>query len=334
MDEPPVFSFDTRGFFFAAKALVIGGLLLTAGHYSAPFVMAEVNKRTQVASAAAAIEEASGAIEESAPIEAPDTTPRFAVGETPLPSISAASFIIGDLESGMIFASKDADVRHPIASITKLLTALAAQELLDPRAPVAITLADRRQTEGTPGSIEYGPSFHASDLLYPLLMESNNSVAFALARTATTSEFIRTMNDIARTYGMSNTSIEEPSGLSFNNVATTRDIFALTRHLFDEGSELLAISRTQKKTIISTNNRRFDVPNFNVFENDSRFIGGKIGYTDEALRTMTAAFEVPVENETARIAIVVLGSNDHERDVKRLREWFTKAVIPASGGQE
>lgn len=333
MDEPPVFSFDTRGFFFAAKALVVGALLLTAGHYSAPFVMAQIEARTQVA-AAAASEEIPAPAENVPSTTPPDAAPRFAVDDIPLPSISATSFIIGDLESGIFFASKDADKRHPIASITKLLTALTARDLLAPDERVSITLADRRQTEGTPGSIDYGPSFRADDLLYPLLMESNNSVAFALARTATTTVFMQKMNDIAREVGMSNTSLEEPSGLSFNNVATARDIFALTRHLFEEESELLAISRTQKKTITSTNNRRFDVPNFNVFENDARFIGGKIGYTDEALRTMTAAFEVPVESDTARIAIVVLGSNDHERDVKRLRDWFTKAVIPASGAQE
>jgi len=330
MDEPPVFSFDTRGFLFAAKALVVGAMLLTAGHYSTPFVMAQVKARTQVASAAATEETPVVAEAATSTETTSDAAPRFALGDTSLPSISATSFIIGDLESGMIFASKDADVRHPIASITKLLTALAAEELLASDAKVAITLADRRQTEGTPGSIDYGPSFAMKDLLYPLLMESNNSVAFAFARTATTSVFVQKMNDIAHAHGMSNTSIEEPSGLSFNNVATARDIFALTRHFFEDEQGLLDVTRTQKKTITSTNNRRFDVPNFNVFENDSRFIGGKIGYTDEALRTMTAAFEVPVGNDTARIAIVVLGSNDHERDVKRLRDWFTKAVAPAA----
>ncbi len=251
-----------------------------------------------------------------------------------VPKVSAKAFIVADIKSGTVFAEKDADTQYPIASLSKLLTALVANETIHYDRTLAITQDDRRQTEGTPGSLSPGESFTIGDLLFSLLMESNNSVAFALARYNGEEQFVAWMNDKARAIGMGSTRMKDPSGLTPENVSTASDLFKLTKYIHDSQSYILNISREPQKTITAVDGTKYPLANFNVFAENPQFLGGKTGYTDEAHETMTAVFELPVDTTTATINIVVLGSEDREKDIKALLAWFKSAATVASISQE
>jgi D-alanyl-D-alanine endopeptidase (penicillin-binding protein 7) len=151
-------------------------------------------------------------------------------------------------------------------------------------------------------------------------------VAYALARYWGSATFTEWMNDKARAIGMSDTALEEPSGISPRNVSTANDVFRLARYIHDSQSFILTMSREQKKTITAESGRRYALGNLNIFAGEEGFLGGKTGYTDEAEQTMVAVFEVPFEESTATIAVVVLGSDERKSDIEKLRSWFRSAA--------
>lgn len=253
----------------------------------------------------------------------------ISVDEKALPKISAKAFLVADITTGHVSAERDADTARPIASLTKLLTALVANETIHYDRSLSISADDRRQSEGTPGSIAANDSFTIGDLLYPLLMESNNSVAYALSRYYGSDNFMRWMNDKARAIGMVNTSMEDPSGISPHNTASASDLFILTRYIHDNQSYILNISREKTKEITAESGRHYTLNNFNVFSGKEGFLGGKTGYTDEARETMVTIFEVPVGGTTETIAIIVLGSEDRKADVEKLLAWFKSTTNDA-----
>jgi lipoprotein-anchoring transpeptidase ErfK/SrfK len=254
------------------------------------------------------------------------TSTPLAVSDVKLPKVSAKAFLIADIHSGTVYAEHNADQALPIASISKLLTALVANETIHYDRTLTVTKDDRKQTEGTPGSIAPGDTFTVGELFYPLLMESNNSAAYSLARYNGMDNFVGWMNDKAKAIGMENTHMEDPSGLSPENKASANDLFKLTRYIAQNQSFILNLSREPQKTMKAENGRTYTFGNFNVFTGNPQFLGGKVGYTDEARETMTTVWELPIENATATISIVVLGSEDRKKDIDALLKWFKKAA--------
>lgn len=244
----------------------------------------------------------------------------------PLPKVSAKSFLIADISTGTVYAEKDADTARPIASISKLLTALVANETIHFDRTLTVNSDDRAETEGSPGSILKGDTFTVGELLYPLLMESNNSAAYTLARYNGTENFVRWMNDKAEAIGMTNTHMEDPSGLSPLNVASASDLFLLLRYIEESQSFILNLSREPKKEMRAENGRRYTFANFNHFAGNKEFLGGKIGYTPEARETFVSVFELPVQGVTTTVAVVILASEERKGDVEKLLSWFKQGA--------
>lgn len=244
----------------------------------------------------------------------------------PLPRVSAKSFIVADISTGVVYAEKDAETARPIASISKLLTALVANETIHFDRTLTVNGDDRAETEGSPGSIVKGDTFTVGELLYPLLMESNNSAAYTLARYNGAENFVRWMNDKAAAIGMDDTHMEDPSGLSPENVASASDLFKLMRYIEKSQSFILNLTREPKKEIQAENGRKYSFPNFNHFAGNKEFLGGKIGYTPEARETMASIFELPVQGVTTTVAVIILSSEERKGDVEKLLTWFKQAA--------
>ena len=261
-------------------------------------------------------------------------TSTIVVDDKALPKVSAEAFLVAEITTGVVFAEHNAEEALPIASLSKLLTALVANETIHYDRTLSITADDRRQTLGTPGTITTNDTFTVGELLFPLLMESNNSVAYALARYHGTDSFMRWMNDKAWAIGMHDTHMEDPSGISPLNTATASDVFKLTRYIYDSQSFILNMSRETQKKIVSETGREHSLGNYNVFAGNPQFLGGKTGYTDQARETMTTIFEVPIDNATSTIAIIVLGSEDRKKDVTSLLSWFKSAAHIATTTSE
>ncbi len=242
--------------------------------------------------------------------------------ERSLPRVSAKAFIVADLADGTVYAAKDATTARPIASISKLFTALVARETIRDDRTMTVTRDDQSQTEGVPGSIRAGESFTVDELLYPLLMESNNSAAYTLARYDGTDHFIERVNKKVAALGMTATKFDDASGLSPNNVSSPHDLVTLLQHIQKYHSLLFEITGARTKTLRAENGRTYGFSNFNHFAGDVGFVGGKTGFIAEAGQTYAGVFEVPMETGTSTIAIVVLGSEDRKKDSAALLSWF------------
>lgn len=249
------------------------------------------------------------------------------------PSITAESYLVGNLVTGEIYASNNVNLVTPIASISKLITALATERLtesavINASSTILIT-EDMLAQIGDEGHLTLGEEYTPAKLMYPLLLESSNDAAYALATSTGYSQFIAMMNDLAHEIGMSASSFDDPSGLSEKNISTASDLFALSRYLFVRKPDLLKFTRLPSGIVASTT--KFDERDFvntNPFIADPHYLGGKTGRTEAARETMLSLFQYSVGGRTYPIAVIVLRSNygARQNDADLLFEKFFDLV--------
>ncbi len=235
--------------------------------------------------------------------------------------VSSTSYLVGDLDTGEIIIAKNEKERLPIASVSKLMTALVSGELLKEDDIASIS---RRvvATYGGNGNLFAGEQIKARDLLYPLLLESSNDAAEALAENFERETFLRKMNQQAEKLHMEETSYDDPSGLSIGNQSTASDLFKLAGYLNKEKKNLLEIS-----TLRNYSTKRHNWSSNNQFLREEGYLGGKSGYTDPAKQTVVSLFSVPLsESGNRNVAIVLLQSNDRFKDVKNILDYLKKNI--------
>ena len=257
------------------------------------------------------------------------STPTIALGPLAVPIVSTGSYLVADLDSRDVYAEQRALEVVPIASVTKLMTALVASEtiMFDKEIPVPEGILEHPENPAHTTARR----FPVGKLLYPLLMESNNAVADELASYYGERGFIGWMNSTADSLGMSSTQFADPSGISPGNVSTPEDLYRLAAYLTNKKSFIWKISRTPATTLQAEGGASYTFANFNVFSGLDTFIGGKVGQTGPAKETMVSVFSIPVAGQTHRIAIIVLQSEDYTSDTGKLKEWF--ALASAAGTQ-
>lgn len=243
-------------------------------------------------------------------------------GKWSKPRLSSRAYLVADLDTGELILEKNRQTVYPIASVTKLMTALVAKDLLDREKYASVSRA-AVATYGnrTAGKLKVGERIKVKDLYYPLLLESSNSTAEALAEQAGRSYFIGRMNDKAKELGLNQTSYEDPSGLSPHNVSSAENLFTLSRYIYREKKDLLEISKTKN---YSASGHYWH--NKNRIAAMSAYIGGKNGYTDEALKTIVSMFNVPLATGNRNIAIILLRSDNLTTDTNSILSYLKKDV--------
>ena len=142
---------------------------------------------------------------------------------------SAAAYVL-DRDDSSVWYSHNASVASPIASITKLMTALVVADAHQPLDEVLqVTTEDRAIGKGAASRLAIGTSLTRGDLLHLALMSSENRAAHALGRNypGGVPAFVHAMNDKAKSLGMTATHFVEPTGLSSDNVASPEDLSRL-----------------------------------------------------------------------------------------------------------
>jgi len=251
------------------------------------------------------------------------------------PHLSAQSYFVADLDTGDILLQHNADRVHPIASISKLVTALTELEVLNQYQPIRMS-ARAVATYGDFGSLHTGEVITAETLIYPLLLESSNDAAEMFAEMGGGQRFIDAMNAKSRSIGLTHTHFADASGLSEGNVSNAQDLFVLLQYLFHHKPFVLDTTRIALKRIEpeipGSQSHTWYNNNYFVREGNPRYLGGKNGYTDEANRTLVSLFSLPLsEFKKRNIAVIVLGSDNREKDAEAALAYVTKNIYYGAG---
>lgn len=235
--------------------------------------------------------------------------------------LSAESYLVADIDTGEVIIEKNKDRILPIASVTKLMTALVSLETLN-QSELTTIKKESYKTYSKTGRLLLNEKITIGDLIYPLLLESSNMSAEAIARAHNRTVFLDQMNEKAKAIGMSNTSFEDPSGLSENNISTASDLFKQARYIYKYKKYIFDITKEGKKTV-----GRHEWRNMNNLYSLENYIGGKNGYTDEANRTLVALFKLPLsEFESRTVALILLRSENRKQDTVEIIKFLTNNV--------
>jgi D-alanyl-D-alanine carboxypeptidase (penicillin-binding protein 5/6) len=291
---------------------------------------------------------ATGTVERLAPALAPEA-PQDAVG--PLPAPAGASHVdlaqpslmpflhikrgpktglAFDLASGRVLWRLHATTVRPIASLTKLMTALLAVERFGPRQLVRIPRAADQVGGSRMGGLKPGRHVRADVLLKGLLISSANNAAEALAVTGAGSEraWVALMNKRAQLLGLRCTHYVDPHGLDPRNRSCAADLAVLAMRAMNE-PRIAAIARRRYARVWPGSGRKLTLRTTNHLLRD-RYpgaVGLKTGFTNPAGFCLVAI----VKRGERRIGIVVLGSKDSFADARRIaREAARVGALPAA----
>ena len=218
----------------------------------------------------------------------------FAIISIPVsatPDVSAQSAILIEKNSGRILYSKSADLRLPIASTTKIMTALCALEYCDIN--MTVTISDTASgVEGSSMYLETGEKMTIKELLYGLMLSSGNDAAVAISE-ATECDFIQLMNETADKIGAKNTHFTNPNGLPDDeHYSTCSDMARITAYAM-QNPDFCEIVCTKSYRIegegkayprVLVNHNKL----LNAYEG---CIGVKTGFTKAAGRCLVSAAE-------------------------------------------
>ncbi|MBM3352852.1 MAG: peptidase S11 [Betaproteobacteria bacterium] len=243
--------------------------------------------------------------------------------------------LVQDAASGQTLYAKNQDAPVPIASITKLMTALVILERkLDPRRRVVISDEDYDAVKGTNSRLPAGSVFTRDQLMLLALMSSENRAAAALGRTfpGGTPGFVAAMNEKARALGMSESRFVDASGLSPGNVSSARDLARLL-----EAAHRYPVIRdysTRKSAKLNVSGREQGFRNTNGLVRSVNWDIGlsKTGYTSEAGRCLV----MRVRMQSRELIVVLLDSwGKHSRigDANRIRKWLETHAARGPAGR-
>jgi len=238
------------------------------------------------------------------------------------PQISARGAVVLDRDSGQVLWSQGLDVRFPVASISKLMTALVWLAL-EPDLDVVVTMRESDETLGGTQYLTRGERLYLRDLLYSSLVASDNNATQALVRVSGLSrqEFVERMNVQAQELGMLNSNFVEPTGLKFANIASPRDVARLLQRALANDLIRDALSRrVYSFTALSGQSHRVFNTN-KLLSSYLSVVGGKTGFNNESRYNLAVAV---TGSKNQQLLIVVLGSASREirfQEAKVLAQW-------------
>jgi serine-type D-Ala-D-Ala endopeptidase (penicillin-binding protein 7) len=254
-------------------------------------------------------------------------------GEPKKVVLRSNAVLVVDATTGEVVMDKNGDKLTPIASITKLMTAIVILESgLDLEAPVALTREDVDMKKGSRSRLRTGATLTRDELLLIALMASENRAAAALGRSypGGTQAFVAAMNEMAIELDMNDTRFVDATGLSAGNVSSARDLAKLVRAA--HGYPLIReYSTRDKATVLLSGKTKMNYRNTNGLVRNARWEIdlSKTGYISEAGRCLV----MQVRLASKDLIVVLLDSwGKHSRvgDANRIRKWVetTAAADP------
>lgn len=246
------------------------------------------------------------------------TSPPVSKGQV-APETSARSILVLDLATGKSLFEKQADQKLPIASTTKIMTALVANSYFKPGS--TLTVGDGASVVGSKVGLKTGESLTFRSLLYGLLLNSGNDAAFVIAENYPGGilGFVTSMNKKVYEMELKNTHFENPAGLdSLNHYSSARDLSRITEEALKD-YQLARIFAT-KDTEITTLDKKYTYKLHNINKLLSSVVGVlgvKTGYSENAKENLIAL----VDRGGKRVLLVLLGSDDRFGETTKLIDW-------------
>lgn len=238
--------------------------------------------------------------------------------------LASAKALVLNQETGEVLYAKSTDTPTPIASVTKLMTAMV---VLDARQPmeelVSVTSADVDTLKGTSSRLPVGTTLTRSEMLQLALMASENRAASALghAYPGGYQAFVHAMNVKAMMLGMTRTQFVDPTGLNSGNVSTAEDLAKMVNAAY-EYPEIRQVS-TASSYAVDMGRRQTEFRNTNILVRNSDWNIGlsKTGFINEAGRCLVMQALVAGQP----LIIVLLdsaGKYTRIGDANRVRKWI------------
>ncbi len=247
--------------------------------------------------------------------------------------LSAAAALIVDENSGAVLFQRQSTTTRPLASITKLMTALVLRDL--PLEWNTSTVVAKADVDSSSHQLRVGDKLSLSDLWNVALVGSSNSAISALVRSCgvSSTEFIEAMNKKALALGMTSAHFTDPTGLDAGNCASAEDIITLLRAALR--TDVIRKTLQEQSYVIrpgaSKETRRVWSTNWlltkwvpSKFGQD--FVVGKTGYIADSLYNFAARFTRPDSSQA--VYVVVLGADSNESrftEARDLAEWAFSA---------
>lgn len=236
----------------------------------------------------------------------------------PAPAVSATAVLAADLDSGFVFFAKDPDKRVPIASTTKMITALVASERF--QLSDVLTVPDLSSVSGSTMGLKAGETLTLRSLLYGLLLNSGNDAAFTIAANypGGASAFIDAMNKKADELKLTNTRFDNPAGFDSPGHFSSASDLAKIASLIPENVRLGRIVATKEAEVASVDRSVVHyLKNLNKLLDAPGVLGIKTGTTPLAKENLVGL----IERDGHRVLTVVLGSNDRFNETEKLVDW-------------
>lgn len=250
--------------------------------------------------------------------------------------LASSKALIINQETGETLYAKSTSLPTPIASVTKLMTAMV---LLDAHLPMdeylTISNADIDFLKNTTSRLRIGTQLSRSELLQLALMSSENRAASALGRTypGGLGVFLTAMNNKALELGMANTHFTDPTGLDSGNISTAEDLVKLVKAAYQYPEIRRVSTSTSQEVQINGLKRPLNFVNTNVLVRKSDWVIGlsKTGFINEAGRCLVMQAEIAGQP----LIIVLLdsyGKYSRIGDANRIRKWIESSRLQAHLG--
>jgi len=236
------------------------------------------------------------------------------------PNIDAKAAIIYDLKNSRILFDKNLAGSLPIASITKVVSALVVLEKMNLNEVLVVPPEALNVTGENGAELFLRESLTVDNLLRLMLIQSNNDAAYTLA-LGSDFDFVGEMNALTGRLNMINTGFYDPAGFDDRGFSTVSDLINLVVYSL-EYDYLWQIMGIKNATIVSEEGIIHNITSTNkLLGQNLEIVGGKTGYTDIALENILTVFD----HEETSFAVIILGSSQRFLDTQELYNWVLKA---------
>ncbi|MBI2021855.1 D-alanyl-D-alanine carboxypeptidase [Candidatus Daviesbacteria bacterium] len=256
------------------------------------------------------------------------TTPTVNDIKIPPPEFSAEAVLAMDVETGEILYSKNIDKRLSPASITKIMTAVIAQEKFGPGE--ILTVPPQALVGGSSMGLTSGERLTFRSLLYGMLLNSGNDAAYTIALNYPAGGmdgFLEAMNQRVLELGLKDTHFSNPAGFdSPNHYSSAYDLAQIAKQII-VNQQLSKVVDTQETQIISLDKtKEHNLKNLNKLLSEEGVIGIKTGYTEFSGENLVTLVERESKNSTDsqkhKVLTVVLKSSDRFGESRTLINWI------------